>query len=1378
MSLSPISDEVKKLIILDHHNYHSTIDSNYTTQNTLAFFQPEYRHLTINLVNEYISGEEALRKGVVPELALQTLLDYFVKLHIINPDLNINDLLEISAQFQKIFQPTFLSSTEEELLSLITSKSQLFHGYDRGDSASLDEEITRMKHSFKDYSPNDIYYFNELNINLDSKIFTVSLSGNLAASNFLEPLIITNVPIKNFNYYPTGLMNSTQLQTYLTRINLHMRKQNRTILLVLHNNVVIDDSYFTNIDILYVGLNFDKYFQTNSEEVLKFPDEYGLNYWVKTNIISRLNKLSTFDNADLLINSILYSYEICMGKLLHNPTYYSFHQLNLLSSAFMGGNIAPILDTERVQLVGDNYIIVNEEYDYITEAQAHDFNKLINYNYAIKDIYFILTSLSQFEKVEFGKQYNLDVNEILSFLINKVHPFLLSQECSFLGQFNVFLNEFINEYSDLETMKDYKTTENPNKFELSEKLHLSPLQEALRIDKTIRSNLDIHLRNNSNFIPNLFPYSNSIDTSHNGMESNDINYPNALQVLEAGRESERSNFQTPSVHSRALSRRHSLTRSITRCLSLPNAKRLDISTPQQKRKISVSSIPTIKKSKIIEILKKDKLNFVNSLNGQVFSDDSDDSEDSFTSKIKPLKGNSFNETDQSTSDLQQTANSTFTPSKGMNGRLKQILSTCETLQPRSVLNDVFQEDEVAIQIDKARDEDVSESGSEESQSESNSEFESSSSDPDSEQGEVEEDEEEEEEEEDEEEEEEEDEEEENGDIADTSDKMIIEPMDVPVGIIGEDELSDRHTTQYEEEVDAANQSEEDEDNDSDDEDNGEGEAQYEEEEQEQAQEVEEEEDEEHEEEEEEDEEEEEEEEEAEVEHDVNGEDKVDAISDIEEEVEEERKEYREEVNDQIDDGINQEPEDKMEDIEENFPIAVPILKDVVNTEDNNTLKRYSSDLKENEHESRSEDSSSSDSGSDSDSDSNSGSDSDSDADSSDEDKKRSSHLAKGAHGFPISQTFSTTQPAMKHVQNPSRGVAVASGPISKRLGALADLIPPATTIESKSSGQEQHDRSRFKGKLDFSSSEDESSHSDLDSSADEEDAVKKQSPTEPLIASSPQKSQDITNSGKKLLKPDTLAPNISVLASSQHQIDNASKKISLAKATPSKISPLSGRKTSKDQDNRNNTVAESSPDSKIKKRQVRKEPIIDFDTKITNASDQASSDELSDPISQSDEGTDSEKFTKKSKTFVKQTMNKGISMSQPIPEISSSQQSISPTKRSPNSLKFSFERNSQTVSKPTGISMSTSTKGSDLASLKATALSTTPASTRLYNSQPSILSKKLMELEASSQKAELQKVQSQGLSSPFKKGNTQVSRPSDSSSSEDDDSSSDESIGF
>lgn len=590
-----------QLIVLDHHNYRSIVDAKHTVADTVAFFHPKLNHIDAKLVSRYLSAEEAIRKSEISFVMANTVLDYFLKLHIFNLEVNIADLVDMAVQFQRMFELSLLPEDKARLYDVISGKCASFNSYSLEDAILTPQgEYRRLNEFFKNYSPNDTYYFDEIHINVGSKNFTVSVSGNLSASGFLDPLVVSNLPLKSFNYYPTGLLNSTHLHAYLARINLQMRLRGQKILLVLHNNVVVDSRQFSNIELLYISPEVDKYFQNNPDNCIKFPDEYGLKSWIRSHIIDRLSKLKTFDNPLLLINSILYSYSTCISKLLHDPLYFQFNQLNLMSSNFMGNNMpAPYYVNENIKITDGNLIVMDEAPEIGQySAREDNFKKLNNYNYNVKDIYFILSSLLLYQNSDIGHDYGFDAKEIMDFLVQKVHPFLIQREFPFVGHFHRFLDEFINEYARIGASDD--TDETDNAFSVSEKFHLGPLQEAARIEKILVSAFD---QDGDNLASMLFPHIDSIEVANS-----------EASFLKAS--------------ARNLSNGNSLP--------LPTLDEYDMFTPKKRRSLT-NSIPTIKKSKIIEIMKKDKLSFVNSAQGSVFSDDSDYSEDSFSSKIKQFK---------------------------------------------------------------------------------------------------------------------------------------------------------------------------------------------------------------------------------------------------------------------------------------------------------------------------------------------------------------------------------------------------------------------------------------------------------------------------------------------------------------------------------------------------------------------------------------------------------------------------------------------------------------------------------------------------------------------------------------------------------------------
>ncbi|ODV76703.1 uncharacterized protein CANTADRAFT_24277 [Suhomyces tanzawaensis NRRL Y-17324] len=501
----PLTD-LEKLAILDHHTYHSTVNFSHTVSRTLHTFSPEIPNLSeasIDFINKI--NEEGIRKRTRHEIAARTLADYNLWLLIGTQGHKEDMAKRIYSRFNSMFEV----DVEPNLLARYERITRGFNLAFTGEPITLKAELDKIVSLSKEYSPNCIYFFNEVNLKQQENIFTFSLAGNLSNSDFLDPLVITNLPNEKFNYYPTGLLNSYQFENYLRRINMQLKLNNRHIVLICRNNVFLDPKLFSNIKIHFINLKHDKHYSRRN--YLKLPDEYGLSHWLKFNLTDKLFQLSNFTEPSLIVSSLCLSYHQCITKLLNIPIYHKFVQLNINRSEFLGPfNKNSRLDKEYM-VVSDIYVVKNEKYDRIPTNYYNNIFKSVDYNYASKDIYYILQELRNFGSMSFTCETTME--EISQFIDKKLMPFIASNRKSSLSYFNAFFSELM----DKEKGKELPPYKEPTRRLFSIPLdHWVSFKVILDIDNAMRDERQMNLSNDGYVEDNLFPKDDSIVIKNSG----------------------------------------------------------------------------------------------------------------------------------------------------------------------------------------------------------------------------------------------------------------------------------------------------------------------------------------------------------------------------------------------------------------------------------------------------------------------------------------------------------------------------------------------------------------------------------------------------------------------------------------------------------------------------------------------------------------------------------------------------------------------------------------------------------------------------------------------------------------------------------------------
>lgn len=246
-------------------------------------------------------------------------------------------------------------------------------------SKSLLAERRRIRETLQDFSLCDIYQFNEVlfdinnlydltdfknekiylnpvdNVNLtgdvrNNKIISLGLCCNLNGSDFIEPLIVSNLTnSKNFynttslSYYyfnPEGLNTREIFRIFLTRWNTKLSIEKRNVALVLdtyscHFGLM---SEFSNIKLVFVNSKFDKTTSYYHKTQVKLPFSFGFERLVKyklklslfKNFYKRKIPLNAFDGIDI-INNLKTNYNSLIEEF-KNEKYLFFLQLGVTAS--------------------------------------------------------------------------------------------------------------------------------------------------------------------------------------------------------------------------------------------------------------------------------------------------------------------------------------------------------------------------------------------------------------------------------------------------------------------------------------------------------------------------------------------------------------------------------------------------------------------------------------------------------------------------------------------------------------------------------------------------------------------------------------------------------------------------------------------------------------------------------------------------------------------------------------------------------------------------------------------------------------------------------------------------------------------------------------
>lgn len=94
-----IGDDIK-LVILEHHNYHCSIDLNHSLDKTWIYFQSLSPELTKDALELIVNSSKIIRHNSVHQLNYYVVLEYVIKLY--NSKTDLNDVLDLVTNLNNI----------------------------------------------------------------------------------------------------------------------------------------------------------------------------------------------------------------------------------------------------------------------------------------------------------------------------------------------------------------------------------------------------------------------------------------------------------------------------------------------------------------------------------------------------------------------------------------------------------------------------------------------------------------------------------------------------------------------------------------------------------------------------------------------------------------------------------------------------------------------------------------------------------------------------------------------------------------------------------------------------------------------------------------------------------------------------------------------------------------------------------------------------------------------------------------------------------------------------------------------------------------------------------------------------------------------------
>lgn len=622
MPVSPLSiSDWQKIAVIDHHNHQIILDPLHAVADTASAFIPEFCICSsTDAVAEILTNQGLTRRQLADMACAEAIADARTRL---------------GHSTDNALQSSVL---EANVLKLIAEKTDSFPQYDRG-THDISHELRRIRSLLQIYACEDTYYFSEVFVETPAQSVTVSIAPNLSCSEFLPPLIVTNKITHQFGYHPNACIDSLYMSLYLERINIAMRHFKRNIVIVMHNHLLVDDRKFSNIRLHYINPAADRYCneKIGFHHALKFPDDYGLNYWFASTLQTRLKSASQFQNANLAVSAVMQLYNETIEKFLRTADFVYFNLISVAQSRFTGENCGKIFPNRSFEVI-DGLILARDrapleipDVAMVTERATSRYFPLP------QGIQNILVDLKAYHFSSLDTTASLSRTWELVF--DTLYPFILANDSAeILGKFNTFLLSFADKYArepsrtttliPTSTVIGVKPLDGLNSdVDLSAPISNSPVSESISLTRS-----DSPAPKTSSVITNRKVRSpaNSKGESTEEMLHISTNPKNPPSTVETDSDLDFEGFEAAKK-----SARYEIVGDVvlTNVIELRSRSR---ALRPRKRSASQNMVNNIKKSKIIEAFEKNHLSFVTTSDSRFFSDNSEESSDeSFDRQITP-----------------------------------------------------------------------------------------------------------------------------------------------------------------------------------------------------------------------------------------------------------------------------------------------------------------------------------------------------------------------------------------------------------------------------------------------------------------------------------------------------------------------------------------------------------------------------------------------------------------------------------------------------------------------------------------------------------------------------------------------------------------------
>ncbi|CAN3502391.1 hypothetical protein DICA1_E09252 [Diutina catenulata] len=317
--------------------------------------------------------------------------------------------------------------------------------------------------AFAGYSPQDVFSLSEVTMVHNPRTVTMGICGNIAVSEWLPPVVVSNCPVRSAEYHPQGLNNSFAMANWLAALNRRMAAVDRRIVIICHNHVVVSPRKYSHVRLHYISLANDAYFGATNP--LRFPSDFGITYYVKYLLLQEMARLQMFPD-DVWMDQILISYGQITDSLLVGDGKY-FSQLSVMKAGWIG----PVSDVRS----HNPRIVYDVDSFYFTHVPVSPLPLIENYHYSVKDLYYNVALLSRYQIP--APKAGSSLSEVCQYLSLHAQPFFAQEMPEMIPHFNAFMRTLSQQ-----VVPGYEIDMGNEKFAVTNPAHIAPVAELLQLE--------------------------------------------------------------------------------------------------------------------------------------------------------------------------------------------------------------------------------------------------------------------------------------------------------------------------------------------------------------------------------------------------------------------------------------------------------------------------------------------------------------------------------------------------------------------------------------------------------------------------------------------------------------------------------------------------------------------------------------------------------------------------------------------------------------------------------------------------------------------------------------------------------------------------------